>query len=215
MKIYLLNCQAPLWDTLRQRSSLQKWSQGQFSIADRVSRFIEETSGNRRSTACPGPRKVCLCSAHQRGHQWIVLCEHPTSVLLPRAWKPGNMRSSFHWAPTISKIKAIENTQYAALGYFIHSPSSSTIPSLLPISSLLPGDISIHFPNCSKSEGQFCLIQIPFALTLERNRKSRHERKEYFKELLLQAFAIIPSLFATANSWKLTASKQTELLKLW
>lgn len=194
MKISLLNCQTPSWDILRQRSSLQKWGQGQFSLADGVSRFIEETSGNRRSTACPGRRKVCLCSAHQRGHQWIVLRERPTSVLLPRAWKLGNMRSSFHWAPTMSKIKAIENTQYTALSYFIHFPSSSTI------SSLLPGDISIHFPNGSMSEGQFRLIQIPFTLTLERNRRSRHERKEYLKELLLQAFAIIPSLFATANS---------------
>lgn len=91
--------------------SLQKWDQWQLSIADTMHMFIEEASGNRSSTACPGQRKACLCSAQETDHQIVVLWRYDlcTAAKGMEAWyyeKQLSLSASY-----FQKTKMTENAQ--------------------------------------------------------------------------------------------------------
>lgn len=146
MRSALLNHQAPSEiDWVRLRGSLQKWGQWQLSIADTIHMFTEEASGNRSSTACPWQRKACLCSAHQTDHQTIVLWRYDlcTAAKGTETWydkKQLSLSTSYFY-----KTKMTENAQQICCSQLFNLFSLHF--TIIPVSSLLPGDIPIHFPS--------------------------------------------------------------------
>lgn len=136
-----------------------------FSIADTTCMFIEEASGNRSSTACRGQRKACSCSAHETDHQRTVLWRYDlcTAAKGMKTWyyeKQLSLSTSY-----FCKTKMTENAQQICCSQLFHL-FSLHFPTI-PISSLLAGDIPIHFPVSSN----FASFRSGY-----RNRKPGHER---------------------------------------
>lgn len=134
----------PQWSILSQ-TQRQLAEMRQLSVADTIHMFTEEASGNRSSTACPRQRKACLCSAHQTDHHRIVLWIYGfcTAAKGMETWHDEKQLS---WSTSyFYKTKMTENAQQICCSqlfnlFSLHFP-------IIPVSSLLPGDIPIHFPS--------------------------------------------------------------------